>query len=43
MIKFFLINVFQGSILGPCETKEECEQQYLLLENPKEWILVRTI
>lgn len=40
---YYLINIFQGSILGPCDTIEECQQQYLLLENPKEWILVKSV
>lgn len=38
---YFLINIHTGGILGPCDTPEECENQYKLLEHPSEWIMVK--
>lgn len=40
---YYLINPYIGSILGPCETKEECEQQLILVECPEDWITVCAI
>ncbi len=40
---YYLLNPLSGSILGPCETQEECEQQLLLVEYPEEWIIVKRV
>lgn len=41
--KYFIINIQTGSILGPCHTIEEAEQQLILVEYPKEWIVVKSV
>lgn len=40
---YYCINPLNGSILGPVETIEDAEQQLLLVEYPKEWIIVKII